>query len=398
MQQLLSSKKGLSHLRLGNNRVALVPTESVQDFQEVIFDCDAQQTNAGLQIDRRYGSYLGEALREGRLAVAPESKWQPPAKLIELQHITLPGDLEKQLRPYQHEGVNWLHHLSENGLAGILADEMGLGKTIQTLAFLAARRAQASILVICPTSLITNWQSEAARFTPSLKTLLLHGPKRQALFADISKHDLVITSYALLRRDVDVYSQLKFDTVILDEAQHIKNPFSQSAQAAKLLKAKQRFVLTGTPMENSLTDLWSIFDFLMPGYLGRAAEFKDRYEIPITKSGDEAALRRLRQRLRPFVLRRVKAEVARELPAKIEQVALCEMSEEQKSVYQAILEQGRREVFEHAGKGGEAKQRMAILTTLMRLRQACCHLDLLPPVANRQSKTQPNRPLSPPGG
>jgi superfamily II DNA or RNA helicase len=391
VQQLL--QKGVSHQKLASGRIALVPTESVQEFQDVIFDCQAEQTEAGMKISRRFGSYLSEALQESRWKIAPRSNWQPPARVTEMQEVKLPAGLGELLRSYQRTGVNWLHHLAENGMAGILADEMGLGKTVQALAYLVARPRQNPSLIICPTSLVMNWQAESARFTPSLKTLVLHGPKRQSLFPEIARHDLVITSYALLRRDIESYAKREFDTVILDEAQHIKNRFSQNAQAAKSLRAERRFVLTGTPMENSLYDLWSVFDFLMPGYLGPAAEFKERYETPIAKLGDESALRRLRQRLRPFVLRRTKAEVARDLPAKIEQVSLCEMSEEQKSVYHAILEQGRREVFEHAGKGGEAQQRMAVLTTLTRLRQACCHLDLLPRVDEKRW-TEPSAKLA----
>jgi len=371
VRQLL--QKGVSHHRLANGRTALIATESAQEFQEVIFDCEAQQSGTGMRIPRRFGAYLAQA--------AQENRWQPPTALTQPPDLALPGNLAERLRPYQRIGVNWLQHLGANGLGGILADEMGLGKTVQALAAVAAvcdRRRGKPSLVVCPTSLVNNWQAEAARFTPGLKTLLLHGPNRQTQFADIAGHDLVITSYALLRRDSEQYARWEFDTVILDEAQNIKNRFSQNAQATKTLKAARRFVLTGTPLENSLADLWSIFDFLMPGYLGPAKEFKDRYEAPIARGGDAAALRRLRQRLRPFVLRRTKAEVAPELPARIEQVAGCEMSAEQQSVYQAILDQGRREVFEHAGKGGEAKKRMTVLTTLTRLRQACCHLDLLP--------------------
>jgi superfamily II DNA or RNA helicase len=377
VRQLL--QKGVSRHRLPNGHTALIATESAQEFQEVIFDCEAQQTGTGMKIPRRFGAYLAQA--------AQENKWQPPTALTQPQDIALPGDLANRLRPYQRTGVSWLQHLGVNSLGGVLADEMGLGKTVQALATIAAvndRRPGKPSLVVCPTSLVGNWQAEATRFTPGLKILLLHGPNRQARFADIARHDLVITSYALLRRDSEQYARWEFDTVILDEAQNIKNRFSQNAQATKALKAARRFVLTGTPMENSLNDLWSIFDFLMPGYLGPAREFKDRYETPITKGGDAAALRRLRQRLRPFVLRRTKAEVAPELPARIEQIAWCEMSAEQQSVYQAILDQGRREMFEHAGKGGEAKQRMMVLTTLTRLRQACCHLDLLP---SRDGKT-----------
>jgi SNF2 family DNA or RNA helicase len=191
---------------------------------------------------------------------------------------------------------------------------------------------------------------------------------------------LVITSYALLRRDVGRYANVEFDTVILDEAQQIKNRMSQTAQSVKLLKSARRFVLTGTPMENALGDLWSIFDFLMPGYLGSAREFTERYETPIAKQNDAGALRRLRQRLRPVVLRRLKEEVAKELPALIEQTTPCELSAEQKQVYQAILEEGRREVFAETEAG---RQRMLVLATLLRLRQVCCDLRLLPAVTGK---------------
>ncbi|MCX6909169.1 MAG: SNF2-related protein [Verrucomicrobia bacterium] len=380
-------QRGVSHERLEDGRIALVPTAAVAELQEVIYDCQAKQTGEGLKLDRRFGAYLDEALRDGPWTISPRSNWQPPTRLHAMHELAMPDRFRQLLRPYQTTGVNWLHFLGENGLAGILADEMGLGKTLQTLVYLSLRKSANAgckpSLVICPTSIVTNWQAEAARFTPELRTLVLHGPKRHASFAAVGEHDLVITSYALLRRDVEQYAALEFDTVILDEAQHIKNRFSQNAQATKSLEAARRFVLTGTPMENSLYDLWSIFDFLMPGYLGPATEFRDRYETPIAKGGDEAALRRLRQRLRPFVLRRMKTEVARDLPAKIEQVTLCEMTDEQKAVYQALLDQGRREVFEHAGKGGEMQRRFAVLTALLRLRQACCHLDLLPAVENK---------------
>jgi superfamily II DNA or RNA helicase len=402
-RQLL--QKGIAHHRLPNGRIGLVPTAALQEFDEVIFDCAAQQTGTELRVPRRFADYLTHA--------AQENKWQPPAALTPPAELTLPGNLGAQLRPYQRAGVNWLQLLGANGLGGILADEMGLGKTVQALAWLAARANDPTLtltlslpegrgkppqdpfspflgekvrmrgrgttnkpsLVVCPTSLVTNWQAEAAHFTPGVKTLLLHGSDRQRRFAEVAGHDLIITSYALLRRDIEQYARWELDTVILDEAQHIKNRFSQVAQATKSLKAKNRFVLTGTPMENSLDELWSIFDFLMPGYLGPAKEFKDRYETPITTLNDAAALRRLRQRLRPFVLRRTKAEVAPELPAKIEQVAFCEMTAEQQSVYQTILDQGRREIFNEAD---QAKQRMTMLTTLLRLRQAACHLGLLP--------------------
>ena len=176
--------------------------------------------------------------------------------------------------------------------------------------------------------------------------LALYGAGRKGLFAKISDHDLVVTSYALLRRDIAEYEKLEFDTIVLDEAQSIKNRTSQTAVSVKKLVAEHRMVLTGTPLENSLLDLWSIFDFLMPGYLGTATDFRDRYEIPVAKLGDDRAQNRLRQRVRPFLLRRTKSEVAKDLPAKIEQVAWCEMTDEQKGVYRQILEEGRKQVSE----------------------------------------------------
>jgi SNF2 family DNA or RNA helicase len=204
------------------------------------------------------------------------------------------------------------------------------------------------------------------------------------LFEKINEHDLVITSYALLRRDIEVYKEHEFSVAVLDEAQHIKNKSSQNSVCAKMLKAKNRFVLTGTPIENSLLDLWSIFDFLMPGYLGSVADFKRRYELPITKQNDQPAQGRLRERVRPFILRRTKSEVAKDLPEKLEQIAFCELTDEQKEVYQRILEQGRRNALD-CGQGRE-RSRMAILTALMRLRQVCCHLGLLPTDETREWK------------
>jgi len=290
--------------------------------------------------------------------------------------------LEKIARPYQKEGIGWLQYLAKNHFGGVLADEMGLGKTLQTLAFLELRRKESKTklpsLVLCPTSLVMNWMDEGKKFAPSLKMLALHGAGRKSLLSKIPEYDLVVTSYALLRRDIAEYEKLEFDSVVLDEAQSIKNRSSQTAVSVKKLTCDHRLVLTGTPLENSLLDLWSIYDFLMPGYLGTATDFRDRYEIPVAKLGDEKAQQRLRQRVRPFLLRRTKAEVARDLPAKIEQVSWCELTEEQKGVYRQILEEGRKQVSELAGKASGGRDRIAVLTVLMRLRQACCHLGLLP--------------------
>jgi SNF2 family DNA or RNA helicase len=283
--------------------------------------------------------------------------------------------------------VAWLRFLRENGFGGILADEMGLGKTLQTLAlWRSVRAAQASptgqdsdapVLVVCPTSLVFNWLAEAEKFTPHLKVLALHGPDRHHLFPQIPQSDLVVTSYALIRRDADRYRNIEFDTVVLDEAQHIKNRQTQNAQAVKAVRSRHRLVLTGTPLENSVLDLWSIFDFLMPGYLGTAQDFRERYELPITRDHSSETQARLARRLRPFILRRLKRDVAADLPLKVEQISLCELSPDQRAVYQQVIEASRKEMLDTVGAQGLARSRMVVLNALLRLRQVCCDLRLL---------------------
>ncbi|MDR1146376.1 MAG: DEAD/DEAH box helicase [Verrucomicrobiales bacterium] len=383
VQRLLNV--GVSHQRMASGRIALLPTQSVREFQEVIRDCRAEQSAGGvMRIDSRYAAYLSNVLAANNWRLVSRSPWQPPRALTDFATVPLTVELERQARPYQRAGVNWLHHLLRNSMSGILADEMGLGKTFQTLAYLWYRRQRGldatPALIVAPTSVVLNWQDEARRFTPQLRALVVSGAKRQPLFAKITGQDLVITSYALLRRDIDLYKERDFSVVVLDEAQHIKNKASQSAACVKTLRTKNRFVLTGTPIENSLLDLWSIFDFLMPGYLGSAADFKQRYELPITRQNDRPAQNRLRERVRPFILRRTKSEVARDLPEKLEHIVFCELTDEQRAVYQRILEQGRRNVLDHAAANGPGleRSRLAILTALMRLRQVCCHLGLLP--------------------
>ncbi|MFL6536679.1 MAG: DEAD/DEAH box helicase [Chthoniobacterales bacterium] len=283
------------------------------------------------------------------------------------------------LREYQVTGFAWLARLAANNLGGILADEMGLGKTVQTLAFLRAHQGTGPALIVCPTSLVTNWQSEAQKFTPELKTLVLEGPNRAALFSSIETFDIVITSYALLRRDIEELKQFQFSTAVLDEAQHIKNPETQNAQSAFALRATHRFVLTGTPMENSVRDLWSIMNFAIPGYLGPHKDFRERYELPLARGAAPEVQRRLSRRLQPFLLRRRKRDVAKDLPEKIEQVVPCDLTSAQRSAYDALL----REIQSGLGsstknaKANAGAQRMKMLTGLLRLRQVCCDLRLV---------------------
>ncbi|MEI7937563.1 MAG: SNF2-related protein [Verrucomicrobiota bacterium] len=383
IQRLILS--GQSHTRLRNGRMAVIDTGAVEELQEVLLDCAPRQHAQGYRITSQQAGFLEATLRQHTdwRVQAPSAWRERAAKQSGDAKLECPplGNLETVLRPYQKQGVAWLGFLRENGFGGILADEMGLGKTLQTLAFLRfIRQTQPGVgpmLIVCPTSLVFNWVAEARKFTPELKVLALHGPDRHARFEQIQAHDVVVTSYALIRRDAERYRELQFDTVALDEAQHIKNRQTQNAQAVKAVRARQRIVLTGTPMENSVLDLWSIFDFLMPGYLGTAQDFRERYELPIAKEKDAKAQTRLARRLRPFMLRRLKAEVASDLPAKLEQVAFCELTPDQRSVYQQVIEASRKEVLEAVGAQGVAKSRMVVLTALLRLRQVCCDLRLL---------------------
>ena len=397
IQRLVLS--GQSHTRLKNGKMAVIDTGAVEELQEVLLDCAPQQHAQGYRINSKQAGFLEATLRQhSDWKVQAPAAWRDrAAKQSGEARLECPplGELESVLRPYQKQGVAWLGFLRENGFGGILADEMGLGKTLQALAFLRSRRREEADsaadttnrlltsaatkphLIVCPTSLVFNWVAEAKKFTPELKVLALHGSDRHDKFEQIATSDIVVTSYALIRRDAEKYREIEFDTVVLDEAQHIKNRQTQNAQAVKAVRAKHRLVLTGTPMENSVLDLWSIFDFLMPGYLGTAQDFRERYELPIAKEKNVEAQARLARRLRPFMLRRLKRDVAKDLPAKLEQVSFCELTPDQRGVYQQVIEASRKEVLEAVGAQGIAKSRMVVLTALLRLRQVCCDLRLL---------------------
>jgi hypothetical protein len=294
------------------------------------------------------------------------------------------GDLEGVLRPYQKSGVYWMRFLEKSGLCGLLADEMGLGKTLQTLTWISLSRtdpraAGKPALVVCPTSLVQNWNLEAQKFVPHLKRLVISGANRASSFDAIKSADLVITSYALLQRDVDIaYKGIEFGVTVLDEAQHIKNRQTRNAKSVKELKSVCKLVLTGTPVENSVSDVWSIFDFLLPGYLGEYELFKINTEQPIAEGGEIAreAQMKLHYKLNPFILRRLKKEVAKDLPDKIIKISYCQLAPEQERQYNRILEQTRREISDMVKEQGFSKAKFAIFASLTRLRQVACHLAL----------------------
>ena len=387
IQRLL--RTGQCHTRLSNGKFALLDTGAVEELEQVLIDAAPQQQAGGYRLHNAQAGFLDATLRQQtNWRVQAPASWTARAarQRGEIKPDPPPlGALETVLRPYQKDGVAWLRFLRANGFGGILADEMGLGKTLQVLAHLNAlkkisdRPDAAPSLIVSPTSLVFNWgkprpcQIHAGPARP----MSLHGPRRHERFAQIPRHDLILTSYVLLRRDAEHYRGIEFDTLVLDEAQHIKNRQTQNAQAVKTTRARHRLVLTGTPLENSVLDLWSIFDFLMPGYLGSAQDFRERYEMAIVRDKDGAAQARLARRLRPFMLRRLKRDVAADLPEKIEQVSYCELGEDQRALYQQVLEAGRREILNAAAAGGPAQSRMIVLTALLRLRQICCDPRLL---------------------
>ncbi len=289
----------------------------------------------------------------------------------------LPEGIIATLRPYQLTGYKWLKTLSDNGLGGILADDMGLGKTLQSIVYIASAvdpGHQVHTLIVCPTSLIFNWQDEIENFAPHMKALVITGNpvERQEMIARHKDYDVLITSYPLIRRDVALYEKIDFHTVFIDEAQFIKNDSSMNAKSVKKLRASHRFALTGTPIENSLSELWSIFDFIMPDYLNSHSRFVEMYEKPILKE-DQEALDDLHQHISPFILRRMKKDVLKELPDKYESKMLTELSEDQKLVYLSYLENIRGEIHSELEENGIEKSRIKILAALTRLRQICCH-------------------------
>lgn len=325
--------------------------------------------------------YLDQAAREdGGIALERSGDFRRMVQdLRDPQELewSVPGGLNGKLRDYQKTGVKWLKTLAGYHLGGILADDMGLGKTLQVLTLLLGEKSEETepSLVIAPTSLVYNWQEEAAKFAPDLKVTLIAGNQlqRQEMLQQIADADLVVTSYGMLKRDIEYYSMQQFKFCFLDEAQHIKNPYTLSARAVKDIRARARFALTGTPVENTLTELWSIFDFVMPGYLKSHADFGKRFETPIVRDGDAETMAELSRHIKPFILRRLKKTVLKELPEKIETKVSGELVEAQAKLYDAWLLKARQEFEQEVKENGFGKSQIKILTLLTRLRQVCCH-------------------------
>ena len=367
IQRLLRS--GRKKKPLANGRIGVLNEALHREMEAVLLDIDPQQDQPGeYRIDLRHAEYLEATAKAHRLPT--RGALPDPDETASFED--LPAHLEEILRPYQREGVAWLQRAAARSGGGILADDMGLGKTVQALSFLYVAGGQS--LVVAPSSLVHNWVAEAQKFVPDLTVVALEGPGRHKVLAANPDAHLYVTSYALLRLDAEVYRDWHFQTILLDEAQHLKNPDSQIARRCHELSGSYRFALTGTPIENSVRDLWSITQFAVPGYLGGRKEFAERFEKPLTSAdGDPATQARLQRRLQSLMLRRLKTEVAPDLPEKITQVVTCRLNQRQRAVYDGLLKESRRSIEDADG----SRKQMIALTALLRLRQCCCDLRLL---------------------
>lgn len=391
LDALLRRAKRFTAVPVGDRRYLAVPAERLQAILRVVRELyEVEGGGRGcLRIPELVPSYLdelddalGEAELELRGGVDFRARRAALARDAELPEVTPPPGLHATLRPYQQEGLNWLQNLRAHGAGGILADDMGLGKTLQTIAHIlvekTAGRLKLPVLVVAPTSLVGNWRRELSKFAPSLRVLVLHGPKRHERFHRISEVDVVISTYPLVLRDMEVFARHRFELEILDEAHTVKNVRSQIHQAVKAIDAESRLCITGTPLENNLDELWALFDFLMPGLLGSAERFRGAFRVPIERMGDEGRLETLRKRVAPFILRRMKDKVAKDLPAKTEIVRSVDLTGSQRDLYESIRLAAHAAVRKVVKKKGIAGSTIDILSALMKLRQVCCDPRLVP--------------------
>ncbi len=371
---------GNKYVRIKNDGFAEVPAMDIYSILRSFNTFDVYKNDENKYIVKTYRAGLVSEMQNLGMTLKMSRKfskfWKQISTFSTMDNATLPKGINAEFREYQVKGFGWLWFLYQYGLNGILADDMGLGKTLQALALIQKAKEkdkQAPNLVICPTSVVFNWESEIQKFAPSLKCLKLSGVERKELFKDIKKYDVVITSYALIRRDIEKLKKHEFRYVILDESQNIKNAESITAQSVKKLNCRHKLALSGTPIENRLEELWSVFDFLMPGFLFNQSEFNYRYVNPIVERQDKAVEKRLKSQIYPFILRRMKRDVAKDLPDKVENIAYCELTPEQKDFYLEVLDSTKEELFKSIEQKGLEKSRMSIFSALLRLRQICCH-------------------------
>jgi superfamily II DNA or RNA helicase len=370
----------LNHIKefiLPSGEIAVIPEKWFSQYGNLLHFSEGGDQ---LKLKQHHIGLVHE-LAEGEMAnITMNRKLQKLANYEEMEDIALPENFAGNLRPYQKAGYNWFHFLKDYHFGGCLADDMGLGKTIQTLSLLQKHKEDTESagnkgvsIVIMPTSLIYNWLNEAKKFTPELKLMVHTGTLRNKDVGTFQNFDVVITTYGISRIDIDFLSSFYFDYVILDESQNIKNPSSKSYQAVKQLKSRFKLILSGTPVENSVNDLWSQMSFLNPGLLGSQAFFQNEFVTPIEKKKDEDKAKKLQALIKPFVLRRTKEQVATELPPKTENLFYCKMSEEQANVYEKVKSEYRNELLKSLDDGTFGKTQLHVLQGLIKLRQIANH-------------------------
>lgn len=370
-------RSGQNTIKGKDGRQYVLDVEQCEEFEEALQDVPLELSQGGMRLRAAHQNYFLPYASRVALAGTQDAKVDIDEWRQKL------GSLASTLRPYQIEGVAWIAQRIGEGRGALLGDDMGLGKTLQSIALIRyilknddehSERA----LVVCPKSLIPNWMAEFQRFAPELKVLAIQGAKRHQLFDQMDGKSVLITSYPLISRDLERYKMLEFEIGVFDEASFLRNPDTETAGAVRALNLKSRLALSGTPVENGVRDLWSIFQILIPGYLGSRQSFFERFEKPLQSSGEpaDATAKRLRRLIRPFFLRRTKTEVLKDLPEKIEQVFWCEMSDAQAEIYRRLLEEGREEIRNARRRSGQNGARMTMLTVLLRLRQVCCDVGL----------------------
>ncbi|MFZ9387805.1 MAG: SNF2-related protein [Chitinophagaceae bacterium] len=373
-------------VQLNDGTFGILPEEWLKKYS-LLFRVGEGKTNS-LKLSRYHLSVVDELYEtrdEEELVVQLEEKYASLREFNKIKEIEPSGHLQKILRPYQVAGFQWLNYLTDIKWGGILADDMGLGKTVQALSFLEHYRKEhgkLKALVVCPTTLIYNWENEIKKFTPALTYRIHHGPTRTRVKEELNDHEITITTYGTLRSDIKLLMSVEFDYVILDESQAIKNPASKVAKAACLLAAKNRLCMSGTPLQNNTFDIFAQMNFLNPGMLGTMEFFRQEFAIPIDKFGEQDRKEHLKKLLYPFILRRTKEQVAKDLPEKQEMILFCEMEDEQRNIYDAYRNDFRNQILGTIETQGIQKSQLTILQGLMKLRQICDS----PAILNEQEK------------
>lgn len=372
---------GIREFELPNGKTAIIPEAWFSKLQSVFRHIETSEENARLHRHHyQLVTELQQALEE-RAEAHFKIKIQTANAWEQVEEVHIPTAFRAQLRHYQHAGLNWLWFLRKNGFGGILADDMGLGKTVQTLCLLLKDKLERQersqpvkpSLLVAPTSILHNWYAEAKKFAPELSIMIHAGTQRDRDSQWFGAYDLVITSFGTLRMDLEIFKRVDFHYIVLDEGQNIKNPGSQISRAVRLLKGNHRLVLSGTPVENSVIDLWSIMSFVNPGLLGNLKFFRDQYVNPIEKEKDETVAKRLRSIIHPFILRRTKKQVATDLPDRIEHIHYCDMTDAQEETYERLKAGFRNEILESIQKNGLVRSQMLLLRGLTILRQVANH-------------------------